>query len=193
MWKTYDFSRGTPCLPATLLVFVLRRVHVQRDSWGVMGVSARALHFLREVMSRSRGTRGTRRTNLQKEGKKISKTMLLTSQQFSLFGQTVSDPWLNRVALFAHAFCQNCTAIYFVCFGFGWVFAIIALFFEFSGVEWCVTIWLIFGAASGNISKSYGALRLWISGRIKIKFPEVLVKLNIELLDFNIAELVSFT
>lgn len=114
MWKTYDFSRGTPCLPATLLVFVLCRVRVRRDSWGVMGVAARALHFLREVMSRSRGTR---RTNSQKEGKRISKTMLLTSQQFSLFGQTVSDPWLNRVALFAHALCQNCTAICFVCFG----------------------------------------------------------------------------
>lgn len=94
MWKSYVFSIGTPCLPATLLAFVLCRVRVRRDSWGVMWVAARAPHFLREVMSKSRGAR---RTTWQKEGKRISKTMLLTPQQFSLFGQTVSDPWLNRV------------------------------------------------------------------------------------------------
>lgn len=48
-----------PCLPPTLLSFVLCRAHVRRDSWGVKGIAARSTLSKREVMSKSRGTRRT--------------------------------------------------------------------------------------------------------------------------------------
>lgn len=173
MQKSYNFSRAIPCLPTRLLSC---RAHIRRDSWGVMGVAARSTLSKREVMSKNRGIR---RTSQQKEGKRVPKIMLLAPWQFALqkkpfFDQTVRDPWLGivewmpcffmlpRDAVFY--FCQNLTAICFVCIS-------IAVFFEVPGVGWSVTIWVIFSAATGNVKESYGAPPVWISEGINIKFP----------------------
>lgn len=58
MQKSYNFSRAIPRLPTRLLSC---RAHIRRDSCGMMGVAARSTLSQREVMSKNRGIRRTRR------------------------------------------------------------------------------------------------------------------------------------